>query len=753
MVGISFVHPAILGGLALGSLPIIIHILNRRRFKQMDWAAMEFLLQAAVRNRRRIRLENLLLLLLRVLVVCLLVLAVTRPFSKKSAFASLLGAGGTTERIILLDDSHSMRAGQGNRTSLAKAKSLIKAMVTRLHNEKSSDRVTIILGSTPRTVDDRFNRVAVAGAHYERMLDRIGRLRVSDGTLDVVTALDAMAASVEEEDRRIVLYIASDFRRKDWTTPDGSVQPHILEALRRYSDRVKVHFLDVGVGSESVQNVGITNLETRERAVIAGVPTTFVATVKNHGPSPVSNVTVTFRFPKRTLQRKLDTVLVPGESMQVQKEFTFRTAGPVTVSAAITTDQLPGDDIRRLVVRVRRSMRFLLVNGEPSPEPYRGEIDHLAAALAPPSPTPSGIEVDEVVDSEFSGRELDPYDGVFLCNVYRLTDERIKRLEEFVRKGGGLVFFLGDQVDPQVYNASFFGRGEKAGQGLLPLLLLDVEGSTDDYVNFAPPALDHPIIRFLRGINEIVLRTVSFRRFVRAEPPLSNSTATVLMSYTDQDSSPAIAEKGFGEGRVLLFTSAADTEWSDFPISPVFLAILQETARYVVKPDLADATLPVSAPVDIVFDATRMRRRATISPPEEQGGGRIELTLTEDTETGKQHFRYGRTQQAGIYTVHLESPENQAFDEPFAFNIDPTEGDLRRVPSVKSIADAVPGAIVENTQDGALFDLEESDRSEFWRTLIFLLVGAAVLETLLAWRFGHHKTKVVATEGKQVFVR
>ena len=191
-LALSFVHPAIMGGLGLASLPIIIHILNRRRFKQMEWAAMEFLLRAAVRNRRRVRLENLLLLLLRVAIVMLLVFAVSRPFTKSGAFASLLGAGGTTERIILLDDSLSMRAGTGNQSALEKAKKLIKAMVTRLHEEKSGDRVTIILGSSPRSVDDRFNRIAVAGAHYERMLDRIGKLKPSDGSLDVITAMDAL---------------------------------------------------------------------------------------------------------------------------------------------------------------------------------------------------------------------------------------------------------------------------------------------------------------------------------------------------------------------------------------------------------------------------------------------------------------------------------------------------------------------------------------------------------------------------------
>ena len=122
-LAISFVHPAILGGLALASLPIIIHLLNRRRFKSMEWAAMDFLLKAAVRNRRRVRLENLLLLALRTLLVLCLILAVARPFSKREdTLASLFGSAGSTERVILLDDSHSMRAGQGNKSAFQSAK-------------------------------------------------------------------------------------------------------------------------------------------------------------------------------------------------------------------------------------------------------------------------------------------------------------------------------------------------------------------------------------------------------------------------------------------------------------------------------------------------------------------------------------------------------------------------------------------------------------------------------------------------------
>jgi hypothetical protein len=146
VLAFSFFNPLMLWGMGLASLPIIIHLLNRRRFKTMEWAAMDFLLKAAVRNRRRVRLENLLLLLLRTLLVVCLIAAVARPFTQReNPLASLFGSTGATERVILLDDSHSMRAGQGNKSAFDTAKEVAKRLVTTLHDEKSSDRVTIVL--------------------------------------------------------------------------------------------------------------------------------------------------------------------------------------------------------------------------------------------------------------------------------------------------------------------------------------------------------------------------------------------------------------------------------------------------------------------------------------------------------------------------------------------------------------------------------------------------------------------------------
>ncbi|MGA1046323.1 MAG: BatA domain-containing protein, partial [Phycisphaerales bacterium] len=65
LIGLAFLHPLVLWGLPLAAVPIIIHLLNRRRFATRRWAAMEFLLRAMQRNRRRLRMEQWLILALR----------------------------------------------------------------------------------------------------------------------------------------------------------------------------------------------------------------------------------------------------------------------------------------------------------------------------------------------------------------------------------------------------------------------------------------------------------------------------------------------------------------------------------------------------------------------------------------------------------------------------------------------------------------------------------------------------------------
>jgi len=256
------------------------------------------------------------------------------------------------------------------------------------------------------------------------------------------------------------------------------------------------------------------------------------------------------------------------------------------------------------------------------------------------------------------------------------------------------------------------------------------------------------VTRFLRGLNQIIFRDFAIGRYVREDVD-SRSNARVILEFGDDDSSPALVEKSFGEGRVLLYCTAADDEWSNFPRSFLFLPLVQESARYVVRPDPDQYTLPVGAPIIIRYDPKRMGPQVAVVPP---NGTAIRILSEQDQVSKQLFYRFDNTIKSGPYTVRLKTPDGEDFTRPYAFNVEPSEGNLRRA-NLAGIESAVPGVRLERASDEAAFDTDASDRTEFWRTLIWALVIVAGLETLLAWRFGHHKSSEHADESKQVFVR
>ena len=119
----TFLNGGFLGALALVGLPIAIHLLNRRRFQIVRWGAMEFLLAANRKNRKRVRLEHFLVLLLRCLAVALIVFLVARPVATSGALNYLPGARDSVERVIVLDDSGSMGYTSNRSSALSPASS------------------------------------------------------------------------------------------------------------------------------------------------------------------------------------------------------------------------------------------------------------------------------------------------------------------------------------------------------------------------------------------------------------------------------------------------------------------------------------------------------------------------------------------------------------------------------------------------------------------------------------------------------
>ncbi len=275
------VWPFLWGGVALTSIPILIHLLNRRRFRVVSWAAMDYLLKAMRRNRKRLKFEQWLLLAVRCLVVFLIGFALARPIAgcSGSALASLGGRSGLN--VFIIDNSYS--AGyesprvSGAKTHLEQEKIIARKLIDQLN--AGGESVAIITAAHPA-----MKIMARPGYDLIAAKAAIDRIEQSYQSTDLAGALSLAIETAKEEQGVPVksLNILSDGTRSAWDGPQaeairqrGTELPKYFKPVRHYNmtegrQQWNRAILDVGPTSNLVTTKFATDLSTTARGYGAG---------------------------------------------------------------------------------------------------------------------------------------------------------------------------------------------------------------------------------------------------------------------------------------------------------------------------------------------------------------------------------------------------------------------------------------------------------------------------------------------------
>jgi len=763
------VGPLVLGAAAaLVSLPIIIHLLNKRKFRIVDWAAIEFLLDADKRNRRRLRLENLILLLLRCLAVLLLGLMLARPFACSPLAARLLDAE-QFERIVLLDDSLSMQMKFGNHTTFDEAKQRLTEIVRSLAENDSDDTLTLVLTSNPDQF--RFNATAVTPDSIQGIVEVIDDLSASDRPANLAAALQEVERHLESQAPNVnrVVYVISDLRRRDWQvegeSSDDENQP--IAVLRRVSQDANGCFV-VDVADQPHNNLVLAEVRPEE-SLLAGVRTRFDATVTNYGESEANNVRVTFIAGDSPPQTAEIPTLAAGQSERVSFSFTFgvpielepgvapdvtQPPTPERVRIEVTSnqpndeDRLPADSLRFFAARVQAGVPTLIVDGDPSASTYRAESAYLRYALAPPGQYLSGVLVKVVTDTELESETLSNYQVVFLCNVFRLSQPRIDALTEWVSQGGGLVIMPGDQVDEEDFNERLF----KNGTGLSPVRLEGIHGdeTEESWVNIQVAATNHPVFHNFEGQNNPLLDAVKIFRWwsVATAEGEAAQDVTVSMRLSDVDESIALAEKPFGKGRVVATSMPGDRDWSTWAELPSFIPAMGELVHYLAGRQDSGSNLIVGEPIRQPLDLTLYQMDAIVRPPAGDGlsddpPSNVQATRGDEslTDAGDTVWwlDFPGTDRRGFYEMQLTRNDAGIEGHLFAANVEPAEGDLRRIepPELREELDGANVVIVSGPS--AANQVVRGANQDMWKYVLGALVGVLCCEQLLGWLFGRRR--------------
>ena len=757
------VNPGLfIAGLIAIASPVIIHLLNRRRFKRVEWAAMDFLIEAQRLNRRRVKLEELILLLLRCLAMGLIGLLLARPFldvNPDSFFRA-----GATERVIVLDDSLSMAAKSGENTPIEEASLMLRKWIEALVRDNKDDFITIVCTTDPDRPVRWANGLPLTEENLGGLLGEIDSLTTSDAAGNLNAALLHVEKSFEEDKASLqrVVYVLTDLRRRDWEAPvEGDADVGVVSTLERISESAAGCYV-IDLGDKGEENIVVEKIVPLDKAIIAGVPSEFEVIVRNRGVRDVNDVGLKFVAGEMLPVESTIDRIVAGETGVASFTYTFASSvdteeldvSPVPVEVSLqggdsgVGDLLKEDNVRYFPARVVRGIRVLLVDGDPSGNYGQSETFYLKNALAPDGPSASGVAVTVVDDSEFDDLELSEFEVVIVANLYRVTEGRAAAMENWVRDGGGLVFLLGDQVDEDVYNDVLY----KDGRGLLPVRLSGIEGDEKEeaWTLIHPDQVNHPVFRFFDGDTRQLLDGVKVFRWWQSQLPrveeevLSNGSegvSKVIASFDNEDKAPAVVEKRIGEGQVMAFMSPLDNDWSNFPENgATFLITAQEMIRYMARKRTEEGVISVSQPITQKVDLREFSQNVEILPP---GGAEPKSAEARPDSGASQgdlvwNVNFEETGKRGIYELKLmRAAGGNAKSMLFAANVDAEEGDLRRA-SENMIRNDLGDARVEFVPRGeSVTELEGTvARSEIWKMVLYVLIAMLAVELLFGWWIG-----------------
>lgn len=732
-----FIHPAfVLPGLALVALPVIIHLINRMRYRRVRFAAMEFLLQSQQKNRRKLLLEQLLLLLLRMAAVALLVALIARPFFDPSQL--LILQGEKTHHVVLIDDSGSMDDHWAETSAFQSALDSVRKIAQQGARQAGTQNLSLLLLSQPD--QPLLTQASLDPTLLNELETKLDNLNCSHRALDLVAGLQIAGQQLKNPAAAKHLHVIGDFRGRDWG-PDSALAAALRELDKEGIDINLVRSVPTRHG-----NLAVMELASTVNVAAANVPMRLRTRVKNLGDQVAQNVRLAILQDGQKLP--LSVVIDQLEAdTEVTREFdiVFNSPGKHEVHVMLPADSLEADNVRYLTVDIAPTNPVLIIAGNLTD----GEALYLQDALAP---TAGLTGLAPVIDNvEFLRRQpLQAYGTIYLLDVPEIPADALRALEDYVAEGGGLAWFMGPQVRPAFYTEKLY----KGGQGLFPAALGAVAELTVDVTNPAPDLTfeNHPIFRAFQGQDNPFVENVRVNQYIGTvknwQPP-----ANVRIISRFRNKAPAFLEHTFGKGRVITCLTTCGVRWTDWPRNPSYVLLQLELEQYVARNLGSTSQRLVGEPIEIVLDPAIYRSQIEIRPPDATAIVRLNAVVPKaDTDAGKpttstataaattrlvETFR--DTGVPGVYTV-LRFRQDESTDPLLlAYNVATSESELA-IASTEEIRRRLGNETRIRIQEYGNFDwIQGRQAGQEVRDLILLIILAVLLgEQLLAMRLSYH---------------
>jgi hypothetical protein len=703
---------------AAAAVPVIIHLIHTARAPQVPFPTLRFLRSAAQKTARRRYLENILLLVLRMLLFAGLAVALARPFVSE-AFG-LLAESPSSAAVIILDNSYSMNVRFQQDTRFSKVKQEARAI---LDDRRTHPGMAAVLLTNPGAAPPPTS----LSADRAKLFKDIDGAQISSGRADLVGTLKAAYALLDKTgatDKR--LWILTDRQALSW------------QGLAKFEEPARHGDIPVAIirpTEPSYTNVAVAEAAVVSHSLAVGMPVRIDATIRNGGPAPEkrSILLLVDDFGQATAKETADLAPTggPGATRVVSFTHTFSRPGPHRVMVAVDgTDSLDVDNTRRLALWIADRVPILLIKQKQADVAFQDDDFYLVRALDPvgAADVPWPIKPVETTAAQFDPAVLEKFDAVILNNVAGLKPAAAKALADFVAGGRTLVVFCGTGTTAAEYNRLFQDPYAAQG-GLLPARLKDRVGDPVLKNSAAKVTWVNDRSPYLEGLVDSaeMYQDILVYSYLQTDAAPADAVLARLES-----GDPLLLEKSFGQGRVLLFTTDATTAGSNLPLRNLFLPLMMRVAHLSARGQNRAAQLVAGQPfqVDLAPDL-KVATLVEVSGPLGPSGEIVADQRDTRAAGGRNLLEFDKTWNLGYYAWRTLGPSPTA--GVFCTNVDGAESDLTEIADEKLRADV--GA--RETHVAASFAeliarFEAGSRRELWQYILIICLVLAVCEPLVA---------------------
>jgi hypothetical protein len=693
----TFLNPLLLIGLSAAAVPVLIHLLSRRRLRTVYFSAMRFLQTSHRKGARRIRIRQLLLIILRALLFSITAMALARPYLGTSV-RSPDGVAALSDLqksiVIILDNSFSMGYRRSIKSKLEMAKEEADRIIRSL---KGGDEVSLILMSDQAEVVVRGSSAATFRAAQE-----LQRAVLSHRPSRIVPSLSA-AYSILESSRNPekAIFILTDLQGGGWRDFD-------LDRIGNYDLRVKLFI--IGLSGEGETNGAIADVRTPPSMVGEDRPIEMTAAVTDYGNGAPQTLSL-FVSDRKRGEKHLEK---PG---MASFSLTLSPAGTYPGYVRSDDDPLDLDNRRYFVLDVGRSTAVLIADNSRGRSSYERDGFFLNFALSPPLAADDGespglpikATLTDMVD--LPSANLPDYRVAIIANLDKPSPEVGLSLSKFVDGGGGLVIFLGDGVDAASYNETL--------SDLLPATL--AEKRVGSPISLGEIDGGNPIFSpFKGGMSE----RVDFTGFFRADV---KSGATVLARLSD--GTPLIVEKAYGRGKVIMVASSADAAWNNMPVKTIYLPVMRRMVDYLSGLDNVEPkTIIVGETYTKKMGWEALGKAIVVTNPL----GEREKVIAKPAPGGAL-ITYSSARWAGLYQIKAEGMD----DDYFAVNLDASESDITPLGQDEIKGFFPDGTVYVSSDVRSLMSNLGTKKGnyELWKPFLSVVLLLMIAESIVAHRW------------------